>query len=38
MIQGGEICEVGTGSGGCEVAVQAEDWIVVNLIEISWCC
>ena len=26
MIQGGEICEVGTGSGECEVAVQEEDW------------
>ena len=25
MIQGGEICEVGTGSGECEVALQAED-------------
>ena len=26
MIQDGEICEVSTGSGKCEVAVQAEDW------------
>ena len=26
MTQGGEICEVCSGSGECEVTVQAEDW------------
>ena len=26
MVQGEEICEVGTGSGECEVDVLAEDW------------
>ena len=25
--RGGEFYEVGTGSGECEVAVQAEDWL-----------
>ena len=31
---GGEICEVGTGSGECEVAVQDEDnWVVGGLEE-----
>ena len=26
MIQGGDICEVSTGSGECKIAVQVEDW------------